>query len=311
MTTERQAEMTTEIPVERIAWHGQELCFKRCGEGPPVVLVHGIAGSFETWNKVIPLLARNHTVIAPDLPGHGLAPKGRGDYSLGAFANAIRDLLVALDVGPSTVIGHSMGGGIALQFAYQYPELCSRLGLIASGGLGPEVTPLLRAATLPGSEIVIRAITSRRVESVTKGTWSRLKRLGLPLPAAAETIGRHLLALRDAEARHAFVTTARSVMDLRGQRIDATDRLYLAEALPILIVWGARDGFIPVEHARRAHELIPHSRLEIFDRCGHFPQEQEPERLCYVVNEFLDATEPAALTLTEMRAKALGRAATA
>ncbi len=242
-----------------------------------VVLIHGIAGSFDTWDPVLPALGRNHLTIAPDLPGHGRAPKPRGDYSLGAFATMIRDLLEALDIPSATIVGHSLGGGIALQFVYQYPERCDRLVLVGSGGLGPEVSPLLRAATLPGSELVIRMATSDRVENVARAVFGKLGSLGVKAPSTLGTMGEHFLALKDAAARRAFITTARSVMDVRGQRIDATDRLYLAEDIPTLIVWGKKDRLIPVEHGYRAHELVPGSRLEIFDSCGHFPHEQCPD----------------------------------
>ncbi|MEO8323592.1 MAG: alpha/beta fold hydrolase, partial [Actinomycetota bacterium] len=166
--TVRDTEADGEVQIERIAWHDQEIVFKRSGDGEPVVLIHGIAGSFDTWDPVLGELGRTHYTISPDLPGHGRAPKPRGDYSLGAFATAIRDLLGALDVPSATIVGHSLGGGIALQFVYQYPELCERLVLVSSGGLGPEVSPILRAATLPGSELFLRLATSDRVENAAR-----------------------------------------------------------------------------------------------------------------------------------------------
>lgn len=305
----RDTESERDVLIDRIAWHDHELVFKRSGAGEPVVLIHGIAGSFDTWDPVLPALGRNHCTIAPDLPGHGRAPKPRGDYSLGAFATAIRDLLGALDIPSATIVGHSLGGGIALQFVYQYPELCNRLVLVSSGGLGPEVSPILRAATLPGSELFLRMATSDRVENAARSVFGKLGDWGLRGSPTMNSIAQHMLGLKDAEARHAFVSTARSVMDLRGQRIDATDRLYLADELPLLIVWGERDRFIPVAHAHRAHELVPNSRLEVFEKCGHFPHEEHPEHFVEVLEEFLSTTEPANLSLKDMTGKALRRSA--
>src|SRR5256885_6196729 len=129
--------------------------YRMAGEGPAIVLVHGLAGSSTTWRAVMPALAERYLVIAPDLLGHGESAKPRGDYSLGAHASGIRDLLVALGVERATFVGHSLGGGVAMQLAYQFPQRCERLVLVASGGLGKEVNALLRAVALPGSEYVL------------------------------------------------------------------------------------------------------------------------------------------------------------
>src|SRR4029453_7765057 len=131
--------------------HGHDVAYRQAGEGPLLVMIHGIAGSSGTWGPVMPLLAERYTVIAPDLLGHGESAKPRGDYSLGAYASGVRDLLAVLGHERVTVVGHSLGGGIAMQFAYQFPERVERLVLVSSGGLGREVHLLLRAAALPGS----------------------------------------------------------------------------------------------------------------------------------------------------------------
>jgi len=115
----------------------------RRGEGPVVLLIHGITGDSRQWNQIIPQLADHYTVLAPDLLGHGQSAKPRGDYSLGAYAVSLRDLLIVLGHRRATVVGHSLGGGIAMQFAYEYPVFCERLVLVDSGGLGREVHPLL------------------------------------------------------------------------------------------------------------------------------------------------------------------------
>ena len=144
--------------LRHISIHGHNMAYRMEGSGPAVLLLHGIAGSSRTWRDVIPRLTDRFTVIAPDLMGHGSSGKPRGDYSLGAFASGIRDLLEVLDVEAATVVGQSFGGGVAMQLAYQHPERCERLVLVDSGGLGREVSWMLRAMTLPGSEYVMPAI---------------------------------------------------------------------------------------------------------------------------------------------------------
>ena len=294
-----------EIPTERISWHDNEIVFRRCGRGEAVILLHGIAGSFDTWTPVLPELGRSCYAVAPDLLGHGRSAKPRGDYSLGAHATGLRDLMEALEIPSATIVGHSLGGGIAMQFAYQFPERCRRLVLVSSGGLGPEVTPILRAATLPGAELVLSLAMSRRARLWGKSALDSLRGWGLGSSPGVDSTLRHFLSLRDAAARKAFVATARSVMDLRGQRIDARDRLYLAAEMPTMIVWGKRDRIIPPAHGIAAHELIPGSRLELFDRVGHFPQEEHPARFTEVLLDFIATTEPADISVDLLRGRAM------
>jgi pimeloyl-ACP methyl ester carboxylesterase len=281
---------------ERLTWPGHELVFRRFGEGSAVLLVHGIAGSFETWDPVLPALGGGCDVIAPDLLGHGRSAKPRGDYSLGAHATVLRDLLRALEIDSATVVGHSMGGGIAMQFAYQFPERCERLVLVGSGGLGPEVTALLKAATLPGADLVLSLATSDRMQRFVGSVLGPFRKMGLSIRPSIAHIAQHLASLEDRDARKAFILTARSVLDLHGQRIDARDRLHLAEQLPTMIIWGGRDKLIPVAHAEHAHELVTGSRLEIFEEAGHFPHQDEPERFARVLLHFLNSTEPGRLS---------------
>jgi pimeloyl-ACP methyl ester carboxylesterase len=280
---------------QQIELHGQPVTYHRRGEGPVVVLVHGITSSSRTWLSVLPALAERHTVIAPDLLGHGLSAKPRGDYSLGAYASGIRDLLSVLGLPRATVVGHSLGGGIAMQFAYQFPQSIDRLVLVDSGGLGNEVSLLLRAATLPGAEYVLPLLFGP-VARTTGSTVGRIAgRLGIRGSANVRGIAESFASLGDGDARRAFVHTARSVIDPSGQRVDARDRLYLSEGIPTLLVWGERDPIIPVAHGRRAHELMPHSRLEVFPGAGHFPFNDDPDRFVAVVGDFIAGTDPAAL----------------
>jgi pimeloyl-ACP methyl ester carboxylesterase len=278
--------------VERseITLHGHRFSYRSAGSGPLLVLLHGIAGSSATWKDILPRLGEQCTVMAPDLLGHGESSKPRGDYSLGAYANGIRDLFGALGHERGTILGHSLGGGVAMQFAYQFPERCERLVLVSSGGLGREVHPLLRAAALPGAEAVLPWLCVAGRRGVGRVTHL-LGRLGLRASTDLEEIWRNFVSLEDSDARQAFMHTVRGIIDLGGQRVSATDRLYLAAELPTLIVWGEHDPLIPVQHAHEAHERIPGSRLEIFRGAGHFPYRDEPQRFAAVVRDFIDTTK--------------------
>jgi pimeloyl-ACP methyl ester carboxylesterase len=273
--------------------HGHEVAYREEGEGSVLVLIHGIAGCSATWDRVVPRLAERHTVVAPDLLGHGESAKPRGDYSLGAYASGVRDLLAVLGHERVTVVGHSLGGGVAMQFAYQFPERCERLVLVGSGGLGKEVSPLLRALSVPGAEYVLALLLARRLHGVASTVGRAAARLGLRGDQLATEIWDAYTRLTDARAQRAFFHTIRSVIDPAGQRVSARDRLYLAADLPTLIVWGARDSVIPVEHASVAHQLVPGSRLEIFPDAGHFVPLEHPRRFVEVLEDFLATTEPA------------------
>ncbi len=261
-----------------------------------------MAGDFENWLAVIEPLARNHTVIAPDLPGHGSSEPGGGDYSLGALAAGLRDLLLALGHDRATLVGHSLGGGIAMQFAYQFPEMVERLVLVSSGGLGPDVSPILRAAALPGADLFIAATAAagQRVGSVLGRV---LGVVGMRPNADVAEVARGYASLADPERRTAFLATLRSVVGTQGQRVAAHDRLYLADALPLLIVWGARDPIIPAHHGEHTHQAMPGSRLEIFEGVGHLPQLEDPGRFIAVLERFLAETKPARFDRNEWRAK--------
>src|SRR5256714_4957160 len=233
---------------EEITLHGHRVSYRRAGWGPVIVRIHGITGSSQTWEHVIEPLAEHYTVVAPDLLGHGESAKPRGDYSLGAYASGIRDLIAAIGHDRATVIGHSMGGGVAMHFAYQFPERCERLVLVSSGGLGREVHMLLRAAALPGSELVLPLLASPGLIGRVDAVGTFLSRLGLRAGADLDELWRGFSSLADAGARAAFVHTLRTILDPGGQRVSATDRLYLAAEMPTPIVWGERDPIIPFKH---------------------------------------------------------------
>ncbi|HEX4436952.1 MAG TPA: alpha/beta hydrolase [Solirubrobacteraceae bacterium] len=283
--------------VTHLTLHSNRIAYRTAGEGPVLLLVHGITSDSSVWERVIGGLSRSCTVIAPDLAGHGESDKPRGDYSLGAHASTLRDLLLTLGHQRATIVGHSLGGGIAMQFSYQFPEACERLVLVDSGGLGREVSLLLRAATLPGSDLVLPLLAASRLLDAGARVGGLLDKLGLRLGTDLEQMAHGHSTLSNADSRAAFLHTLRAVVDPRGQRVNATNRLYLAEHIPFQLIWGERDSIIPVEHGRSAHEALPGSRLEVFERSGHFPQLDEPERFLEVLLDFIAETEPAKFDL--------------
>ena len=288
---ESQAKPTGKKP-RAVEVHGRPMNFVEAGSGPVLLLIHGMAGTCANWESVIEPLAINRTVIAPDFPGHGASAPGGGDYSLGGLAGSLRDLLLTLGHDRATLVGHSLGGGVAMQFTYQFPEMVERLVLVSSGGLGPDVSPLLRAAALPGADLFISATAG--VGKTVGGAIGRgIGIVGLRPNADLAEITRGYATLSDPDRRKAFLATLRSVVDMEGQRIAALDRLYLAETLPLLIVWGEKDPIIPVEHGREAHAQLPSSRLEIFEDTGHVPMLERPGRFIATLQHFLAETEAA------------------
>jgi pimeloyl-ACP methyl ester carboxylesterase len=283
-------------PLEFLPWetelHGHRVIYRMAGSGPPVVLIHGMVNSSRHWEPVALRLAEEYTVIAPDLIGHGDSAAVRGDYSLGAHASSIRDLLAALGVERATIVGHSLGGGIAMQFFYQFPQRTERLALISSGGLGRQVSPLLRGAAMPGAAAALWAAAHPRLLDALSRLGERMRERGRSLGVYLVAIARALAPLRQAGARRAFLQTLRSVIDFRGQHVSARDRLYLLDGFPTLIVWGERDHTIPLAHGLRAHEAIPGSRFETLPRAAHFPHIEDPEGLAGALLEFLRTTEP-------------------
>jgi pimeloyl-ACP methyl ester carboxylesterase len=289
------------FPLQEATLHGHRVGFRRAGEGPLIVLIHGITSTSDVWLGAMARLAERYTVVAPDLLGHGRSAKPRGDYSLGAYASGARDLLGVLGFERGTVVGHSLGGGIALQFAYQFPEYAERLVLVSSGGLGKEVHPLLRAGALPASELVMPLIAPTWAVRAGAAIAEFLQRLGVQAGPDLAEAARGYASLADRDARAAFLHTLRAVIDLEGQRVSASDRLYLAEGLPTLLIWGTDDPIIPVGHGRAAVQRIPGSRLVEFSDSGHWPQLDDPDRFVAELHEFVETTEPHAFDLDRMR----------
>jgi pimeloyl-ACP methyl ester carboxylesterase len=298
----RQRVLHDRVHVQARVIHGYRRVFRIAGSGPPLLLLHGIGDSSRTWSEIIPTLARNHLVIAPDLLGHGDSDKPRADYSVAAYANGMRDLLSALDIETVTLVGHSLGGGVAMQFAYQFPERTERLVLVSSGGAGRRVSPLLRAAALPGAGLAVGALRLPGARLAVNAAIELLQRLDTGLGVDAEDLARVVDALPDATSRSAFIRTLRSVVDWRGQVVTMLDRCYLVRGMPTLLMWGARDSVVPVGHAHKAHAAMPGSRLEIFDDAGHFPFRSDPGRFVGLLEDFCASTRPSSWSSEQWRA---------
>lgn len=283
---------TPTVQVREVNLHGHKIAYRIAGSGPAIVLVHGIAGTGATWNDVMERLADRYTLIAPDLPGHGDSDKPVGDYSLGSLASMLRDMLVAIGVENATIVGHSLGGGVAMQFIYQFPQRCDRLVLVSSGGLGDDVNLLLRAACLPGADLFL-ATTARPIAATGSVVGGVLGRLGWKPGPDLEEVARGFASLADTETRKAFLHTLKSVVGIEGQRVNASDRLYLASEIPTLLISGERDPIIPASHAEAAHELLPGSELVIFPKAGHMPYLDQPTVFARVLHDFVSRTAPA------------------
>ncbi len=279
--------------VQYVTIHGYRRAYVKAGSGPALLLIHGIGDSSDTWRPVVEQLAEHYTVIAPDLLGHGRSEKPRADYSVAGFANGMRDLLSVLEVGRVTVVGHSLGGGVAAQFAYQFPDRCERLVLVGSGGVGRTVSPLLRVAAVPGVEVVMPLLGLPPVRFASRLGAGLLRLFDTALGRDAEEILAVFDALPNTEARMGILRTLRSSVDWQGQVITMVDRAYLAEGVPTLIVWGRRDAIIPLGHGRLIHAVMPGSELEVFDEAGHFPHHTDPARFVRTLRGFMERSMPA------------------
>ncbi|RYE80504.1 MAG: alpha/beta fold hydrolase [Myxococcales bacterium] len=285
--------MSTSFEIQRLTIHGHERAFVKAGEGPVLLLLHGLACDHTTWSAVIEKLARRYTVIAPDLLGHGESAKPRADYSLGGYANGMRDLLTVLGIDKVTVVGHSFGGGVAMQFAYQFPERTQRMILVAPGGMGPEVTPLIRALTLPGAHQVLGLATLPGIRQIGKAALRLLHRSGSIHARDLVEVADIYESMKDPAARKAIRHLTRAVVDTRGQIVTMVDRAYLTQAMPMLVIWGRQDMVLPSKQADNVELIAPGAVVEVMDNCGHFPQKDHPERFVKVVDAFIRNTEAA------------------
>lgn len=272
-----------------VVLHRHDLSYVDSGSGPVVLFIHGILGSQRQWSQLVDVMDDDHRVIVPDLFGHGDSAKPVGDYSLSAHAAAMRDLLDHLGVDRVTLVGHSLGGGIAMQFFYLFPERVERLVLVSSGGLGREVNLILRSATLPGAAQVLSVAASAPVLSRVEALGRGARKLGWRPGADIDAVWHGFSSLGDRESRVAFLATTRAVIDLGGQSISAHDHLGDVPSVPTMIVWGTKDRMIPVQHAHSVERVLPDSQVELFEGAGHFPHLDDPERFASVLREFIAA----------------------
>jgi pimeloyl-ACP methyl ester carboxylesterase len=274
--------------------HGYRRAYRMAGAGPAVLLIHGIGDSARTWLHVFAELAKHYTVIAPDLLGHGDSDKPRADYAAAAYACGMRDLLTLLDIEHATVVGHSLGGGVAMQFAYQFPERCDRLVLVSTGGVARAVHPILRWAALPGVELALPLVASPPAQQAMRLIEPLLRLAGgFGLDSDLHYVLERYHSLVDSTAQRAFLRTLRSVVDRRGQVVTMLDRCYLTEGMPTLLIWGEHDRVLPVRHGHLAHACMPGSKLEVFEDVGHFPHQADPDRFIELLTDFIDNTKPA------------------
>jgi len=291
--------------VEFVTIHGHRRAYRLAGpepgSAPAMLLLHGLGCDHTTWDPVIERLAETHTVIAPDLLGHGLSDKPRADYTLGGYANGMRDLLTLLGIDKVNVVGHSFGGGVAMQFAYQFPERTQRLMLVDPGGLGREVTAAIRGLSLPGWRYVLAAVTAPGVRHLNVAALRALSRLPLADTRDLGEVAAIVEALKDPRQRRALIQLVRAVIDWRGQIISMRDRAYLTEHMPLYVVWGRDDRVVPASHAAVATQLAPHARVTVLDDAGHFPHKDHPDEFVALVHEWLEQTEPATYSRARWR----------
>ena len=285
--------MPKPIEVQYLTIHGHKRAFVKAGSGPALLLLHGLGCDHTTWLPVVAALSRRYTVIAPDLLGHGLSAKPRADYSVGGYANGVRDLLTVLGIDKVTVVGHSFGGGVAMQFGYQFPERTERMVLVAPGGLGPEVTPAVRAITLPGFHQAMGLVTLPGIRHLTKASLRALAATGISAVRDLDEVADIVDSFKDPRARRAIRHVVSAVVDWRGQIITMVDRAYLTQAMPMCVIWGTEDSVIPVKHAGIAAKFAPAATVEVIANAGHFPHKDHPQRFVKIVDEFVRTHPPA------------------
>jgi pimeloyl-ACP methyl ester carboxylesterase len=279
--------------VEYVVIHGHRRAYVKVGSGPALLLLHGMGCDHTTWSPVIRRLARRYTVIAPDLLGHGLSDKPRADYSVGGYANGMRDLLTVLGIDKVTVVGHSLGGGVAMQFAYQFPERTERMVLVAPGGLGPEVTPIIRAVTLPGFRAAMGVVTLPGLRQLTLSTLRGLSRSTVPGARDLDEIACIVDGLKDPGQRRALQHVVRACVDLKGQIITMVDRAYLTQEMPMCVIWGTHDRVIPSHHADHVKRIAETAHVSMVGNAGHFPHKDQPDQFVKTLNRFISSTRPA------------------
>jgi pimeloyl-ACP methyl ester carboxylesterase len=247
--------------------------------GAPLVLLHGLSDSHSSWMHLVPRLALDRRVLVPDLPGHGLSGRPDASYELKWYAHTMARWLELRGLESVDVVGHSFGGGVALMMLPECRRRIRRLILVSSGGLGREISFLLRLASVP-----------YLVEHFGQPFMGPATRLGLmatcgPL-SQEEGAKRSAMNARSGSAR-AFARTVRDIIDWRGQRRSFLERPPDLALPPIAVFWGEHDAVIPISHARTLARSMDGVRLTVFDGCGHYPHHQQPEAFVRAVGSFL------------------------
>ncbi|MBK5215973.1 MAG: alpha/beta fold hydrolase [Propionibacteriales bacterium] len=285
--------MTDSGQIEFVVVHGHRRAYRMMGSGPALLLLHGLGCDSSTWFPVMHKLAENFTVLAPDLLGHGESDKPDADYSLGGYANGMRDLLTILGIDKVTVVGHSFGGGVAMQFAYQFPERTERIALVSTGGLGPEVTPFIRFLTVPGSGAVVGASTIWPLRPLVAAGLRGLSKLPLAATRDLDEVAAIYESFADPRARRAVQRVTGHVLNWRRQYVTMTDRAYLAQWMPVLVIWGKEDFVIPSSHAETVSAYAPNAEVHVFEKSGHFPHKDHPDEFIALLLAFIEKNEPA------------------
>lgn len=286
-TSQSQQSPAPGFPAQLVRLRGHDLSYVDTGSGSAILFIHGLLGSHENWTHLVDRLDNQHRVVIPDLFGHGASAKPVGDYSLGSHAAILRDLLDHLGIAKVALVGHSLGGGIAMQFCYLFPDRVDALVLVATGGFGRTVSPLLRSAVLPGAELVLPVIASSWVRGRVESVGKVVRELGWRPSADASAVWRGFTSLSDGESRRAFLATTRGVIDPGGQTVSARGHAVSTGHLRTMVIWGTRDRMIPVGHAHRANEVFPDAEVVLFEGAGHFPHLEQPDRFASVLEEFL------------------------
>jgi len=285
--------MTDPGQIQFVVVHGHRRAYRMMGSGPALLLLHGLGCDSSTWLPVMHKLAEDFTVLAPDLLGHGESDKPDADYSLGGYANGMRDLLTIHGIDKVTVVGHSFGGGVAMQFAYQFPERTERIALVSTGGLGPEVSPFIRFLTVPGSGIVVGASARRPLRIVVTTALRGLSRLPLAATRDLDEVAAIYESFADPRARRAVQRAAGHVVNWRRQYVTMTDRAYLARLMPVLAIWGKDDFVIPSSHAETVNAYATNAEVHVFDKSGHFPHKDHPDEFIALLLAFIEENKPA------------------
>ena len=224
---------------KEIRLHGHPVSYYEAGSGPVLLLVHGITSSADAWRSVLPALARHFTVVAPDLMGHGGSAKPRGDYSLGAYASGLRDLLAALGHERATVVGHSMGGGIAMSHGLPVPRArgAARAGLERRPRQGGRPRPARGDAA--GRGIVLPVLTRRGPRDVVSavGAGAQPARPAARAPTCAAPPSASPPCASPPPAARSSTPRARSSTPPASASAPS-DSLYLAAGMPTLLSLG-------------------------------------------------------------------------